>query len=171
MAQATRDLTLEQMQGGVVQKAILQAIERGNVEFVRMMSDANFLIYMLSDGKGKQLLHYSIECRQEEIYCLLSGSIPRHAREQNIVNGGDKLGNTILHSAGSLSPIAIAHLNQIQGAALQLQRELQWFKVKLSLYRCKLAIMGQLTNCNLEWHIYFCRSSIMLQSGSFKKKK
>ncbi|KAL6225652.1 hypothetical protein ACLB2K_004501 [Fragaria x ananassa] len=76
MAQATRDLTLEKMQGGVVQKAILQAIERGNVEFVRMMSDANFLIYMLSDGKGKQLLHYSIECRQEEIYCLLSGSIP-----------------------------------------------------------------------------------------------
>ncbi|XP_050386896.1 ankyrin repeat-containing protein ITN1-like [Argentina anserina] len=129
MFQSIRRLPLEQMQGGLVQNAMLQAIECGNVEFVRKMCDANFLVYMLTDGKGKQLLHYSIECRQDEIYCLLSGSIPRNAREQYIVNGGDKLGNTILHSAGSLSPVAIAHLNRIQGAALQVQRELQWFKV------------------------------------------
>ena len=39
----------------------------------------------------------------------------------------DNSGNNMLHMAGFLAPSS--QLSRIPGAALQMQRELQWFKV------------------------------------------
>lgn len=133
MCEVTQGLTLKQMQEGIVQQAILQAVEQGNVEFVRKMCEANPMLLAISDGKGKSLFQFSIECRQEKVYCFLFGSMPETIRK-SVESGADKFGNSTLHSAASLSSIAIAQLNHIQGAAMQLQRELQWFKVKISPY-------------------------------------
>ncbi|CAB4304892.1 unnamed protein product [Prunus armeniaca] len=90
---------LDSKQTTFVKKAILQAVEGGQVEFIKEMCKANprFTLMKL-DERGRSMFHYAVEC--------------------------DVFNNSILHAAGSLS----AHLNHIQGAALQMQRELQLFK-------------------------------------------
>jgi hypothetical protein len=52
-------------------------------------------------------------------------------RQQSLVEKkmrGGLVGNIILHMIGK-TKASIQVLNKIQGAALQMQRELQWFKV------------------------------------------
>ncbi|KAF3434346.1 hypothetical protein FNV43_RR25449 [Rhamnella rubrinervis] len=63
-------------------------------------------------------------------HCLVYGSLFRAADrgQLGVTAGLDKDGNNMLHMAGMLSPYP--QLNQISGAALQMQRELQWFKVE-----------------------------------------
>ncbi|KAJ0018231.1 hypothetical protein Pint_12221 [Pistacia integerrima] len=51
-----------------------------------------------------------------------------------IVASKDKKDNNILHSAGMLAPPD--RLNVESGAALQLQRELLWFKVNVTVLLC-----------------------------------
>ncbi|CAB4274427.1 unnamed protein product [Prunus armeniaca] len=114
---------LDSKQTDFVKKAILRAVEGGQVEFIKEMCKANprFTLVTL-DERGRSMFDYAVECRQEKVFNLIYGfsEYDRNA----IVGTADVSHNTILHAAGSLS----AHLNHIQGAALQMQRELQWFK-------------------------------------------
>ncbi|ONI18745.1 hypothetical protein PRUPE_3G236300 [Prunus persica] len=106
-----------------VKKAILRAVEGGQVEFIKEMCKAKpRLLLTPMDETGRSIFHYAVECRQEKVYNLIYG-ISEYDRNAILVCA-DRSNNTILHAAGSLS----AHLNHIQGAALQMQRELQWFK-------------------------------------------
>ncbi|KAM1492384.1 hypothetical protein EV2_025078 [Malus domestica] len=72
--------------------------------------------------RARGIFHVSIECRQEKIYNLIYGI----STKDFIANSADGDSNNMLHIAGLLSPSA--QLNQIPGAALQMQRELQWYK-------------------------------------------
>lgn len=141
MCKATKDLSLKQMQEGVVLQAMLQAVEQGNVGFIRKMCEVCPILLGIVDGKEKGLLQFSIECRQEEVYCFLIELMSNDAR-QLMINEVDKLGNSLLHSTGSVSSTAIAQLNHIPGAALQLQTELQWFKEVESIVPPKLLDMA-----------------------------
>nr|XP_028964554.1 ankyrin repeat-containing protein ITN1-like [Malus domestica] len=100
-----------------LQTAIFRAMEQGLVEFIDHLFEANPGLE-IQDGKGKAVLEYAVECRQAKIYNLLYGMLRESDRTWALSC------NSILHSAANLS----GNLNHIQGAALQMQSELQWFK-------------------------------------------
>ncbi|KAI9108664.1 hypothetical protein K1719_020311 [Acacia pycnantha] len=65
--------------------------------------------------------------RRAEIFNLLSGFRFKHVVAARMGPNS----NNLLHAAASLAPPS--YLNQISGAALQMQRELQWFKAGESM--------------------------------------
>ncbi|KAL6287555.1 hypothetical protein ACE6H2_011945 [Prunus campanulata] len=103
-----------------VRNAVFRAVELGHVEFIEEMCKA--IPLTMRDKRGISIFHYAVECRQEKVLNLIYG-LNEYDRTI-ILASADNFNNTILHVAGSLS----THLNHIQGAALQMQRELQWFK-------------------------------------------
>ncbi|CAN6571756.1 unnamed protein product [Malus baccata var. baccata] len=130
MCKMTEGLSLKQMQGSSVQTALFKAVEHGNDEFLRQLFTANILALGIYDENEKGMFQFSIECRQEKVYNFFHDFIRvMNVRTESRV---DKFNNTLLHSAARLSPLA--QLKHIQCAALQMQRELQWFKVRISSY-------------------------------------
>ncbi|XP_020416441.1 ankyrin repeat-containing protein ITN1 [Prunus persica] len=123
MCDVVKHTNLDWKQTIFVQKAILRAVEGGKVEFIKEMCKANPRILLTKmDERGRSIFLYAVECRQEKVFNLIYG-LSEYDRNA-ILTRADDFNNTILHAAGSLS----GHLNHIQGAALQMQRELQWFK-------------------------------------------
>ncbi|CAL9014039.1 unnamed protein product [Prunus brigantina] len=123
MCYVAKRTNLDLKQTTFMQKAIFRAVERGHVEFIKEMCKANpGISLMMVDESGRTIFHYAVECRQEKVFNLIYG-LSEYDRNA-ILARAYEFNNTILHAAGSLS----AHLNHIQGAALQMQRELQWFK-------------------------------------------
>ncbi|KAM0958615.1 hypothetical protein ACFX13_024524 [Malus domestica] len=124
MCKMTEGVSLKQMQGSSVQTALFKAVEYGNDEFLRQLFTANILALGIYDENAKGMFQFSIECRQEKVYNFFHEFIQiMNVRTESRV---DKFNNTLLHSAARLSPPA--QLKHIQCAALQMQRELQWFK-------------------------------------------
>ncbi|KAL6226787.1 hypothetical protein ACLB2K_000748 [Fragaria x ananassa] len=70
------------------------------------------------------LLPFAIEFRHEKVFRLVCD---HNARSKLMASTVLDSGTTILHLAAKLAPLA--QLNSVCGAALQMQRELQWFKV------------------------------------------
>ncbi|XP_068304350.1 ankyrin repeat-containing protein NPR4-like [Pyrus communis] len=119
-----KDWDMQQMSSPYVRSAIFLAVRRGNVEFVTYMCKANPELLWATNEKVRGIFHVAIECRQEKIYNLLYGI----SAKDWVTNLADRDFNNKLHMAGLLSPSAQAQLNRIPGAALQMQRELQWYK-------------------------------------------
>ena len=69
---------------------------------------------------------YATESRQEKIYSLIYRFDKR--KRTLIATLADTSDNCLLHVAGMLS--SLAKLDNISGAALQMQRQVQWFKVR-----------------------------------------
>ncbi|CAN1278473.1 Ankyrin repeat-containing protein NPR4 [Linum perenne] len=104
-----------------VYESFHKAIKNGIVEFVmRAVKACPVLLYKF-DNDGRNMFMSAVEFRQEKIFNLLYPLPDRPA----IVSLVDKDKNTMLHLAGMLSPDA--KLSHISGAALQMQREIQWF--------------------------------------------
>ncbi|WCJ41375.1 Ankyrin repeat family protein [Euphorbia peplus] len=100
--------------------AILVAAEFGSHEFVRQSINSNPSTVFFKSGKGQNIFHIAIIHRHENIFNLLyQMGVYGNLTTTEV----DRFGNNMLHSAGRLAPS-----NKISGAALQLQRELQWFK-------------------------------------------
>ncbi|XP_068304351.1 ankyrin repeat-containing protein ITN1-like [Pyrus communis] len=120
-----KDLEMLQMSYPTANYAIFDAVRNGNVEFITHICKANPDLLWATNDEDRNIFHFAIECRQEKIYNLLHGI---SAKEQ-VMRCVDSKNNNKLHMAGHLSPSAQAQLNRIPGAALQMQRELQWYKV------------------------------------------
>ena len=83
------------------------------------------------DQDGHDLFQLAVMNRHESIFNILYEKDEHaHLVTQNI----DKYKNNILHLAGKLAPPD--QLNLVSGAALQVQRELQWYKVTDVLGHC-----------------------------------
>ena len=75
------------------------------------------------DHKKRSIFHIAVEKHHESIfYSLAVGSI-----RDLLADWINEDGNNMLHLAAGLAPED--KLNAISGAALQMQRELLWFKV------------------------------------------
>ncbi|CAI0401235.1 unnamed protein product [Linum tenue] len=103
-------------------EAFHKAIENGIVEFVQEAIRACPALLHKFDKDGRSVFMTAVQYRQEKIFNLLY-PLPEKA---SIVSLVDKDSNTMLHMAGVLSPST--KLSRISGAALQMQRELQWFE-------------------------------------------
>ncbi|VVA34692.1 PREDICTED: ankyrin, partial [Prunus dulcis] len=107
-----------------VHEAIFRAVERGIFEFFDRIFQASPNLVWSYNRMRRNAFQFAIECRQEKVYTLIYKLDKR--KRSSIANLVDTSKNGMLHVAGMLSPLA--KLDNISGAALQMQRELQWFK-------------------------------------------
>ncbi|KAK9271613.1 hypothetical protein L1049_001976 [Liquidambar formosana] len=103
--------------------AMSDAVKNGIVEFVCEIVKYLPANMWRTDEDDRDIFLNAIVHRQENIFSLLYGL---GALKFRFVTSHDKFGNNMLHLAGMLAPPC--RLDRVSGAALQLQRELQWFK-------------------------------------------
>ena len=130
MVNVVKDLELKPEERNVVRTSLFKAIEQGHVEFIEQMRKAIPAVAQSFDEKKKGMFQYAIECRQEKIYNLIY-ELSLEQRS-DIKHKFAMFKTNMLHSAAKLS--SVTHFNQIQNASLQMQRELQWFKVRIFSY-------------------------------------
>ncbi|KAG6632952.1 hypothetical protein I3843_12G014800 [Carya illinoinensis] len=102
--------------------AIFCAISRGNYEFVSCMLEANPEFLWIRNSEGMNIFHCAVLHRQAKICSL----IYELEGVEALIAERDQSGNTILHLAGMLTENT--PIDQIAGAALQMRREVKWFK-------------------------------------------
>lgn len=110
----------------IFREAMVIAAQLGNHEIVEVIVDTLPLaVYSVdSPSNGEGFLHVAVRNRSEKVFNLLYQT---NNHRYNYSNRLDYSGNSILHMAAFLAPPY--KLNLVSGAALQMQRELQWFKV------------------------------------------
>ncbi|KAJ0039765.1 hypothetical protein Pint_27200 [Pistacia integerrima] len=104
-------------------EAIYDAIKNGIVEFVDEVIESTPEIIWRKDKKGRTIFAHAIVQRQEKIF---SHVYNLGAKMRIAVIRHDIFRNNFLHLAAKLSPHS--QLDRISGAALQMQRELEWFE-------------------------------------------
>lgn len=104
------------------------AAEFGIVEFItELIRSYPDLIWKVNEQSGS-IFHIAVVHRQEKIFNLIH-DIGAHKGMITAYKDVNKA--NILHLAGMLAPVD--KLNIVSGAALQMQRELLWFKVLIEL--------------------------------------
>ena len=115
--------TQQRMTGGVYGN-ILRAIKEGIFEFVFDIVKAGPELVWCHDGESRNIFSVAVQYRRAKIFSLIYGLDSK----SGLASGVDSLNhNNLLHMAGMSAPST--SLDHIAGAALQMQRELQWFKV------------------------------------------
>jgi len=110
-------------QKGCVDGAIFCAIKNGNFEFLFRIVKENPDLLRTVDRDSRNIFLLAVLHRQAKIFSLIYW-----LEEKNVmIYDSDAHGNFILHMAGMSAPSTL--LNHISGPALEVQRELQWFKV------------------------------------------
>ena len=114
----------QQRTTGGVYEAILHAIKEGIFEFVFDIVKADPQLVWSHDKKSTSIFSVAVHYRHAKIFSLIYGLDIKSA----LASARDSSNkNNLLHMAGMLAPST--SVNDIPGAALQMQRELQWFKV------------------------------------------
>ncbi|XP_040874291.1 uncharacterized protein [Glycine max] len=114
--------------------AMLQAAKLGIIEFIDEMRKTTPDLLWAIDKNKRGIFAHAILNRRKDVFRLLNRV---NGRKEIIRCSADVFGNTLLHLAGYLGPSS--DLDRRSGAALQMQRELQWFKVveKIVHPKCK----------------------------------
>ncbi|KAJ8900058.1 hypothetical protein K2173_024174 [Erythroxylum novogranatense] len=108
---------------GVVENGLTEAVKNGIFEFVVEIIKACPHRMYYADIFGRDMIMEAVSYRQEKVYSLIYGL---KVENTGWISRVDYFGNNMLHLAGMLAPPS--RLAKISGAALQMQRELQWFK-------------------------------------------
>ncbi|KAG6696215.1 hypothetical protein I3842_09G136800 [Carya illinoinensis] len=119
-------LSINQMSSNLVQHhmtLLIEAAKVGNIEFLNILIRSHPDLIWQADEHGKTLLHIAILYRQESVFNLIYDIA---ATTNSIALSIDEKNNNMLHLAGELAPSS--RLKIVSGAALQMQRELLWFK-------------------------------------------
>ncbi|XP_028763219.1 uncharacterized protein LOC114721546 [Neltuma alba] len=110
-------------QKGVINEALCLAAKEGNVEFVFQVSK------VIPEGfVGRTLLkcfNEALHHRQARVFNLIHGL---RFKDGLVTTTPDHNGNYLMHKAAMKAPDHV--LNRIYAPTLQMQRELQWFKVR-----------------------------------------
>ncbi|XP_060174972.1 ankyrin repeat-containing protein NPR4-like [Lycium barbarum] len=108
----------------IVGAPLLAAAKNDNYELVEaVVRKFPSLIYVSDVETGKRIFDFAVEHRCENVFNLVHRMSQHRAL---FMDSLDLSGNTVLHLAAKLAPKN--KLNLVPGAALQMQRELQWFK-------------------------------------------
>ncbi|EFH61530.1 predicted protein [Arabidopsis lyrata subsp. lyrata] len=112
-----------QQKNAGLNQALFKAVENGIVEYIEEMMRHYPDIVWFKDSCGLNIFFYAVSQRQEKIFSLIYNM---GAKKNILATNWDKFHNNMLHHAAYRAPAS--RLNLIPGAALQMQRELQWFK-------------------------------------------
>ncbi|XP_059634155.1 ankyrin repeat-containing protein NPR4-like [Cornus florida] len=104
-------------------RPLFVAVEFGNFDFIIELIRSYPDLIWIVDEQSRSIFHIAVMHRQEKIFKLIYGI---GAHKDLITSYKDKEDNNMLHLAGNLAPSN--RLNIVSGAALQMQRELLWFK-------------------------------------------
>lgn len=110
-------------QNDVISFAIFRAVKEGFTEFVDEVLKANPHLIWARDQQWVSLFQQAVLYREAEIFKLLHEKPVKNS----VMNLKDEFRNNVLHMAGMSTPST--RFKCIQGAVLQMQSELQWFKV------------------------------------------
>ncbi|CAN8257164.1 unnamed protein product [Cochlearia groenlandica] len=105
-----------------IDEALSNAVKYGNVDF--LMEKIKNINSEILWSMRTSLFLLAVEFRQEKVFSLLLHGLDD--RKYLLLADKDCNGNGVLHLAGYLSPPS--KLSTVTGPALQMQRELQWFK-------------------------------------------
>jgi hypothetical protein len=111
--------------------AMLQAAKHGNIEFIDAMRKANPDLLWAIDKNKRGIFSHAILNRQKVVFKLIHDTTV-NGRKEIVRCRVDAFGNSLLHLAGNLGPSADLHRRS--GPALQMQREILWFKVSNSCH-------------------------------------
>lgn len=106
-----------------VYDAMLDAAKYGTVEFIEAMNEGNHDLLRAADNHKRGIFSYAILHRKQKVFQLIYNL---NGRKDIIKYETDLFDNNLLHLAAHLGPYS--DVNDGAGAALQMQRELQWFK-------------------------------------------
>ncbi|KAH6761200.1 hypothetical protein C2S51_018149 [Perilla frutescens var. frutescens] len=108
----------------IYKEAVITAARLGIHEIIEVIVETfPPAIYSGGGGTNQNFLHVAVRNRCEKVFNLMYQTNNHRYHYSNKI---DSSGNSILHLAASLAP---PHkLNLVSGAALQMQREIQWFK-------------------------------------------
>ncbi|CAA3001844.1 ankyrin repeat-containing At5g02620-like [Olea europaea subsp. europaea] len=100
------------------------AAKFGNVEFLNLLIDHSYPdLFWKFNQNYRSILRLALINRQEKVFSLI---YQIGAVKHLITLYRDHAGNNVLHLAGKLA--SRSRLEIVSGAALQMQREVQWFK-------------------------------------------
>ncbi|XP_050259728.1 ankyrin repeat-containing protein NPR4-like [Quercus robur] len=102
---------------------LFDAAKFGNAEFLNIFISSYPDIIWIADNQNRSLFHIAVLNRQESVFNLIYEIA---AVKEIILTYVDDKNENILHLARYLAPSS--RLNIVSGAALQMQRELLWFK-------------------------------------------
>ena len=108
----------------VVRNLLFDAAKFGNAEFINKLICTYPHIVWTTDDFHRSLFHIAVIHRQESVFNLIYEIF---VVKEVILTYVDAYKQNILHLAGKLAPPN--RLNLVPGAALQMQREMLWFKV------------------------------------------
>ncbi|KAM3694300.1 hypothetical protein ACJW31_07G047600 [Castanea mollissima] len=107
-----------------VRALLYDAAEFGNSEFLNILIRSYPNIIWTTDKDGRSLFNIAVINRQESVFNLLYETVAvKEIILTNVIEGKNE---NVMHLAGYLAPLN--RLNIVSGAALQMQRELLWFK-------------------------------------------
>ncbi|KAJ0715058.1 putative PGG domain-containing protein [Helianthus annuus] len=109
---------------GYYSSAYIDAILNDTPEVIEALTEFFPRSVWTSNSDGYVLSQLSIKNRCEHVYNYFVHEVTHEKYLHNSIV--DKDGNNLLHLAGQLAPAY--KLNMVTGAALQMQRELQWFQ-------------------------------------------
>ncbi|RYR37704.1 hypothetical protein HN51_028985 [Arachis hypogaea] len=115
------ELRKEELEKSRARLALIQAAKMGIPEFIKEVIKKHPHVFWAGENP-RNAIFVGVEYRQASVFDLIHGMVWKNA----LAEMTDRNGNTLLHMAGVLAPSA--QLHDISGAALQMQRELQWFK-------------------------------------------
>ena len=125
-----QDLSKEQKEN--VRAAMLRAVKNGIVEFVTVMQRVRpGLVKTLETSSSRSIFKSAVQHRQNKVFSALYGL---HTKNKKLSTESDREGNSIRHVAAILQ--SSTALQNVPGAALQMQKELQWFKVIPHTFYC-----------------------------------
>jgi len=103
--------------------AMLQAAKYGIIEFINSTREANPGLLWAMDQNRRGVFAHAILNRQDKVFKL----IYEVESQKGLKTSKDIFGNNLLHLAAELGPSS--YRRRRSNAALQMQRELLWFKV------------------------------------------
>ncbi|KAI3898811.1 hypothetical protein MKW92_023374 [Papaver armeniacum] len=118
------NLNVQQISDAGAFHAIFYTTRFGIIEYFKeIINSCPHLMHSIYDDKGGiGLLQEAVLARQHNIYNFISQT---GAMNDMVLRASDTMNNT-LHLAGFLAPPS--QLEKVSGAALQMQREIQWFQ-------------------------------------------
>ncbi|RXH68206.1 hypothetical protein DVH24_028353 [Malus domestica] len=141
MCKAVRKEDMSYYQRRKLNETLCVTAERGHVEYITHFCRSTYPVLEVTNEKNQSLLHIAAESCHYNVYNIIYEFLRKQDKDdldrskyslfqfeglKKTMRFKDHLGNNVLHTVARITPLS--QIDHIQGAVLQMQKELQWFK-------------------------------------------